>query len=230
MDGVESNKCWAMGAKETPETVLQGTELSPQGRHTTAHGWGNKCTVTEMWWDRSLNWGKQWRDKSPSVRADREEQEEVILSVLVQLRHMGLLCEGRWAWLNRECLLSQGSSTMSLSVLKDGIKEQREWPEKDESRITCELSTISRAAPSCAEEAGWCTGHSPTKTGRLWGQGRSLTMGKKQMTHLSSVKTKRIVPYMENKGMGTLGAYFWTRGRRWRWGTVGALLVWFDQG
>lgn len=84
-----------MGAKETPETVLQGAELPPQGRHTTAHGWGNKITVTEMWWGSSHSWGKQWRSKNPSVQVHREEEEEVVLSVLVQLRHPRLLYGGR---------------------------------------------------------------------------------------------------------------------------------------
>lgn len=42
----------------------------------------------------------------------------------------------------------------SLSVLKNGIQEQGERPEKDVSEITCELSITSWAAPSCAEKTG----------------------------------------------------------------------------
>lgn len=49
-----------------------------------------------MWWDNSHNWGKQWTGKNPSVLVDREEEkEEVVLSMMVQLRHMGILYEGK---------------------------------------------------------------------------------------------------------------------------------------
>lgn len=81
--------------KRPQEQYCRVAGLPPQGRHTTAHGWGNKTTVTKMWWDSSHNWGKQWVGKNFSVEVDRELEEEVVLSVMVQLRHMGLLYGGR---------------------------------------------------------------------------------------------------------------------------------------
>lgn len=48
-----------------------------------------------MWWDSSHNWGKQWTGKNPSVQVNREEEDEAVLSVTVQLRHTGVLYGGR---------------------------------------------------------------------------------------------------------------------------------------
>lgn len=81
--------------KRPQEQYCRVAGLPPQGRHTATHGWGNKTTVTKMWWDSSHNWGKQWTGKNPSVQVNREEEDEAVLSVTVQLRHTGVLYGGR---------------------------------------------------------------------------------------------------------------------------------------
>lgn len=213
-----------MAAKETRNSTsgLQGSHLRV----------GNKTTVTKMWWDNSHNWGKQWTGKNPSVQVDREEEVELVLSVMVQLSHVGILCGGRRAWLNRECLFVF-INKVSL-YLRMGFKNK----ENDQRKVSQGLLVSSRQAPglhlTVLRKLADVLARLLSSKKALEDQGRSLTIGRKQMMHLSSVKATRIIPVTANLTL--------VPGKIMEWVLLqyisehegqegdGELSVWFDQG